>query len=173
MLDKLAFRREPRAGDRAPDARCRIAATDEPTTLFDQFRGPRFTLLLFDGTAHTETGYEHLTSVASRVEELLGEDVEARIIASLNTQPTILEWDGVVLLDPTHEVHKFYGANAESLYLVHPDGYVGFRSQPAIVEPMLDYLSCLFLLDSNHSRHGHQGRERGLRKAPGREQTWQ
>ena len=35
-----------------------------------------------------------------------------------------------VLLYPTGEAHRIYAAKAESLYLIRPDGYVGFRCQP-------------------------------------------
>jgi hypothetical protein len=151
VVDKLGFHRAPHAGDRAPDARCLIADTNAPTTLFDQFRGPHFTLLLFDGMAHTEAGYGRLASIARRVEELLGEDVETRIIVSANARPATLDWNGVVLLDPEHEAHKFYGASAEFLYFVRPDGYIGFRSQPAREDRLLGYLGDLFLLDNAHS----------------------
>ncbi|MDP8953161.1 MAG: FAD-dependent monooxygenase [Actinomycetota bacterium] len=144
VLDELRFHRAPRAGARAPDARCRDAATGAPTTLFDQFRGPHFTLLLFDGIAHTEARYTHLASVARRVQEILGKNVETRIIVSANAWPALLGRDDLVLLDPDHEAHKLYGANAESLYLVRPDGYIGFRSQPAEEEPLLRYLNDLF-----------------------------
>ena len=147
VVDKLRFYRAPRAGDRAPDARCRDAATGAPTTLFDQFRGPYFTLLLFDGSVRTETGYARLASVARQVEEILGKDVETRIIVSANARPAVLDRDGGVLLDPDHEAHKLYGANAESLYLVRPDGYVGFSSQPAEGKPLFRYLGDILALE--------------------------
>ena len=38
---------------------------------------------------------------------------------------------GRVWLDPGGELHARYGAGAECLYAIRPDGYVGFRSQPA------------------------------------------
>ncbi len=157
VVDRLAFLRAPRAGDRAPDAHCRDAATGGPTTLFDQFRGPHFTLLLFDGGAHAEAGYAHLASVARRVEELFGEDVETRIVVSANARPAAPGRDGaVVLLDPNLEAHKLYGAKAESLYLIRPDGYVGFRGQPAALEPLLEYLGRLYALGGDHCRRETQ-----------------
>lgn len=48
------------------------------------------------------------------------------------------------MLDSDLEAHKFYGANTESLYFVRPDGYVGFKSQPAQEAPLLQYLGDLF-----------------------------
>jgi hypothetical protein len=44
------------------------------------------------------------------------------------------------LLDGSGSLHELYGASAESLYLVRPDGYVGFRGQPAEAESLIEYL---------------------------------
>ena len=52
-----------------------------------------------------------------------------------------------MLLDGSGSLHELYGARAETLYLIRPDGYVGFRGQPAEVEPMIEYLSQWYLLD--------------------------
>jgi hypothetical protein len=62
--------------------------------------------------------------------------------------PEQLEWNGLVLLDGTGTLHELYGAGAESLYLIRPDGYVGLRGQLAASEPLLEYLDRVFLLDS-------------------------
>ena len=45
-----------------------------------------------------------------------------------------------VLLDPDGETHRRYGATAEALYLVRPDGYVGLRAQPASEQVLVRYL---------------------------------
>ena len=150
LLDRLAFHRAPRAGDRAPDARCRDAATGAPTTLFDQFRGPHFTLLLFGGEMRAEASYAPLLSLARRVEELFGEEVEARIIVYTDVGLATLDRDGSMLLDPDHEAHKLYGAGAGALYLIRPDGYVAFRGRPAAAESLLEHLSRLFSPDNEH-----------------------
>ena len=76
-----------------------------------------------------------------------------RQIAGLSAQ-TELEWGGLVrsrLVRPPDvpgpdgglvdgEVHHMYCARYECLYLVRPDGYVGFRSQPAEKGPLREYL---------------------------------
>jgi hypothetical protein len=48
-----------------------------------------------------------------------------------------------VLLDPDGETHRRYGATAEALYLVRPDGYVGLRAQPAAEDVLARYLGRL------------------------------
>jgi hypothetical protein len=107
--------------------------------------------LLFDGLSQTPEGYTHLVSIASWVESQLGDKVRPYIIVADDDKPASLDTNGAVLLDPERELHQTYGAGAESLYLIRPDGYIGFRSQPVEKEALLQYLSQLFLLKQMHS----------------------
>jgi hypothetical protein len=143
VVDRVRFRRAPRAGDRAPDATGRDGDTGAPTRLFDLFRGPHFTLLLFDGPAATDPGYERLAATARQVSAALGDDVHACVVVPGERRPPGLDGVGV-LLDPDRDAHHRYGAAAESLYLVRPDGYIAFRSQPATARPVLDHLARVF-----------------------------
>ena len=104
------------------------------------------TLLLFGGLAQTAEGYANLVRIARRVEAHLGNDVKTHIVVSGHDQPDQLDWNGSILLDPERQLHRRYGAGAASLYFIRPDGYIGFRSQPAREEPLLAYLGKLFLL---------------------------
>ena len=140
LKDLLRFRGGPRAGDRAPDGPSIRAASREKTSLFQEFRGTSFSLLLFDGTARTETGYANLLEIARRVQRLPGNPVKAHLIVGADSAPEGLDREGSVLLDGSGSLHELYGASAESLYLVRPDGYVGFRGQPAEVGPLIEYL---------------------------------
>ncbi len=142
VVDKLGFHQAPHAGDRAPDARCRNARTNRPTTLFDEFRGPHFTLLLFGGAVHA-ADHERLVAIARHVDGLLSDEVKTRIVISTNHRPATQGREEAMLLDPESEAHKFYGASAPCLYLIRPDGYIGFRCQPISEEPLLQYLSGL------------------------------
>jgi hypothetical protein len=145
VVDHIRFRRGPRAGDRAPDARGRDGETGTPTRLFDLFRGTHFTLLLFDGPAGTDAGYDRLAATARQVCAALEDDVRAHVVVPAARRPARL--DAVdVLLDPDRDAHSRYAATAESLYLVRPDGYVAFRSQPAAARPVLEYLGATFAL---------------------------
>ena len=140
LKDLLRFRGGPRAGDRAPDGPVIRAASREKTSLFREFRGTGFSLLLFDGTARTETGYANLLEIARRMEGLPGIPVKTHLIVGVDNPPKDLAWEGSVLLDASRSLHKLYGAGAGSLYLVRPDGYVGFRGQPAEAWPLIEYL---------------------------------
>ena len=140
LKDLLRFRGGPRAGDRAPDGLSIRAASGKKTSLFREFRVAGFSLLLFGGMARTETGYAHLVEIAQRVEGLPGNLVKTHLIVGADSAPEGLDREGSVLLDGSGSLHELYGASAESLYLVRPDGYVGFRGQPAEVDPLIEYL---------------------------------
>jgi len=138
-VDRLRFARGVHAGDRAPDGTVQDATTGQRTRLFDAFRGPHSTLLLFDGEARTDDGYTSLAGIADRVERLFGADVRPWVVVWGRGSPAELAGRRV-LLDPDGETHRRYGATAEALYLVRPDGYVGLRAQPASEQVLVRYL---------------------------------
>ncbi|MGO4418695.1 FAD-dependent monooxygenase, partial [Streptomyces sp. MCAF7] len=91
----------PRAGDRAPDAPC-ARPDGEPFRLFDAFRGPHFTLLAL---GDTELPPVHADFVRTY-------------------------WVGGPapdLLDPDGHIRTGYGERG--LFLVRPDGYIGFAAE--------------------------------------------
>jgi 2-polyprenyl-6-methoxyphenol hydroxylase-like FAD-dependent oxidoreductase len=137
--DALRFHRGPHAGDRAPDANGADAAGGGGARLFDFFRGTHATLLLFTGTSGTRTGHEELQAFARRVDSLLDGDVRSCLVVPGEHVPDGLATESV-FLDADQEAHRLYGARAGGLYLVRPDGYVGYRSQRADERRLLDYL---------------------------------
>jgi hypothetical protein len=60
-------------------------------------------------------------------------------------RPSELDWEGSVLMDIYGDLEDRYGARAECAYLLRPDLYVGFRSQPADREALLAYLCRIFV----------------------------
>lgn len=110
-------RHAPRAGDRAPDAPVTEQGGDD-RRLFDLFRGPHHTLLELDGGSTIDQSwsvglrrrYGHLVRVA---------------VVSRSGMP---QASGVI--DETGEAHRKYGAERGGIYLIRPDGYVGFRGGP-------------------------------------------
>ena len=140
---RTSFGAAPRAGDRAPYGRCLRYPSREETNLSREFEGTGFTLLLFAGPSRTREGYANLAGVARKVEESWDGDVETRVVVAGNDKPENLDWDGTVLLDARRELHGTYGAGMGALYLVRPDGYIGFRSQPVRGDQLLRYLGNL------------------------------
>jgi hypothetical protein len=53
------------AGDRALQGVCWRYPSGSKTSLFEQFKGTQFTLLLFDGLSQIAFGYAHLVNIAS------------------------------------------------------------------------------------------------------------
>jgi 2-polyprenyl-6-methoxyphenol hydroxylase-like FAD-dependent oxidoreductase len=145
VLEKLALKkllhRTLQAGDRASDGRCLRLPEMKATTLFQEFRGTQTHLLLFDGGVHTESNYKNLLQIAYNIADLLGNHLVVHLVVSSNMR---LDWQGSLLFDPKRTVHAHYGANVPSLYVIRPDGYIGFRCQPAREEPVRRYLESIF-----------------------------
>lgn len=140
LADWVGFGSAPHPGDRAPDV-----AIDDERNLQDVLRHTRSTLLLFDGAAPTPEGYDNLADIARRARERWGSHVDAWIVVPRRSRPAQLDGDAQVLLDPKGTLHRRYGAGSECLYLVRPDGYVGFRSQPATWKGLEEHLATLLV----------------------------
>jgi len=143
VSDWRDFGAAPAAGDHAPDGPVFPPGGDASARLFELLRTPRHTLLLFDGRAATAAGYRNLAEIARRVRDRYRDLVVAHIVVPRDAPPQGLAWDGSVLLDPEGDLHHRYGAGSESLYLIRPDGYVGYRSQPADGERFFPYLDSI------------------------------
>lgn len=108
-----------RAGDRAPDCE----AVDETGTrfrLFDLFKEPVHTLMAVKA----------------------GPDVDLRRIAHVLAEYRDV-MQGSVLVDGDAEFFRQYGAN--TLYVVRPDGYIGFRGRCEDLEALQAWTGELFI----------------------------
>jgi 2-polyprenyl-6-methoxyphenol hydroxylase-like FAD-dependent oxidoreductase len=101
------------AGDRAPDAPLRDA-TGRDVSLFDMFRGPRFTLLSF--TVHDREGLEKVSRKYERELQTYTVDRNAPDRPASDT----------ALFDVHGHASSAYGGENGALFLIRPDGYVGF-----------------------------------------------
>lgn len=133
----------PEPGDRAPDARFA-----DGSSLFDVFRGTEHVLLLFAGARPDESTYRRLTAISERVAAQPGVPIRIHPVVHTDTPPSIRAddptWSDELILDPTGEAHHRYGARADCLYLIRPDGYVGFRAQPARPDGLVEHLRSFF-----------------------------
>ncbi|MUG96586.1 hypothetical protein F7734_31320 [Scytonema sp. UIC 10036] len=140
LLDMHRFANAPQAGDRAPDV-----LLSNGRTLFELFcQTTSHVLLLFDGTSLTNVGYDNLIEIAKVVRKQWLNQIKVYGVVLAPTAPRPETEPGSVLLDPEKHLHMRYGAIAECLYLIRPDGYIGFRSQPADREVLLNYLNSIF-----------------------------
>ncbi|MEZ6188376.1 MAG: FAD-dependent monooxygenase [Planctomycetota bacterium] len=142
IFDWGEFSLGPRPGDRVGDA---IYETPEgEARLFDLLRGTEHVLLLFDGPAATSAGYRGLKALASQVRGKAGDCVRSLFVVPQAEAPAELA-DEPVVLDPAGLLHRAFRAGAECLYLIRPDGYVGYRALPPHPELLLAYLDRLFV----------------------------
>jgi 2-polyprenyl-6-methoxyphenol hydroxylase-like FAD-dependent oxidoreductase len=115
----------PRPGDRAPDVTLGAHA-GALTRLFDLLRGTQHTLLLLEGAEPAND--RALDAVADLVRvRWPGRVVPWRV----SRHP---EADGPApdrrVPDPEGRLHRLLGARHACLYLVRPDGHVGYRASP-------------------------------------------
>ncbi|MBX9949124.1 MAG: hypothetical protein K2Y39_08170, partial [Candidatus Obscuribacterales bacterium] len=134
----IEFARGPLPGDRAPDA-VMLDQDMNPVRVYEAIRGISHNLLLLDGKP-TEAGYRNLEKIAWAIGEQFGGLITCHLIVASDKMPS-LRFPGKVFLDPDWAVHQTYFADSECLYLIRPDGYIGFRGQPAKIGPIEDHLS--------------------------------
>jgi 2-polyprenyl-6-methoxyphenol hydroxylase-like FAD-dependent oxidoreductase len=139
-----AFDSAPRAGERAPDGLVVRPGREDPARLMRVIDGRRHTLLLFDGRAPTKEGYQRLVSVARSVGQRYPDLMHVHIVVPGADRPGDLDWHGSLLMDMYGDLEDRYGARAECLYLLRPDLYVAFRSQPVDGDALLAYLGRIF-----------------------------
>jgi 2-polyprenyl-6-methoxyphenol hydroxylase-like FAD-dependent oxidoreductase len=118
----LRLTQGPAPGERVPDVPAQAEGVER---LYDVLRGPHHTLLLFAGMKAGGGSSEGLESLARRLEQGYGPDLlRVRVVALRGTPGPHL------LVDARGALHYRFGAGAACLYLVRPDGYVGFRARP-------------------------------------------
>jgi hypothetical protein len=128
----------PKAGDRAPDGQL-LNADGTPTTLFDLLRTTQFRLLIFQGSRRPGAAAQ-LVEAAQDI-SAVGDGLILPIVITTNEASPVASADGIVALsDPAGALHATYGAEAACLYLVRPDGYVGYRAPLADQESLHAYL---------------------------------
>jgi 2-polyprenyl-6-methoxyphenol hydroxylase-like FAD-dependent oxidoreductase len=140
--DYFDFTHGPHAGDRVPDVALQPADAAGPTRLFDAVRGIRHTLLLFPGL-HPETSASGLGAVHALVRERYGATISPLFVRRGNH--TLSPANADHLLDPSDHLHRRFGAHSECLYLIRPDGYVGYRSQPPDAGRLRAFLERIFV----------------------------
>lgn len=121
VRDCRAFNAGPHAGAQAPDTELGQGR------IFDLFRGPHFSLLLFEGTHASDEEVDDLATFGSELAERLPIPVRCFLITSRERSDVgAVE----VVHDPEQRAHDLYGARGQCMYLVRPDGYIGYRAQP-------------------------------------------
>jgi hypothetical protein len=127
LKDCLEFAGGPHPGDRAPDAEGLSRTAGESRRLYQEWRKDlRHQLVLFAGLSPQRKRLAQLEGFVQQVNSAAPGLINATLIRCGLGKPM----PGRVLYDTQAHAHSRYGARQECLYLVRPDGYVGFRSQP-------------------------------------------
>ena len=122
----LGVGRGVRAGERAPDALVVRMPERETVRLFELFRGTHWTLLLFGGEGSTEEDLRGLGEVGAWAARAYGGRVRPYVVAADVAPLARPDATVGVLADSERFAHERYGAKKPTVYLIRPDGYVGF-----------------------------------------------
>ena len=134
----------PHPGDRVPDVLLAPPEQPGPHRLYEVLRGTRHNLLLFEGDSSTDEVRRNLATIAREVRDRLGRWITPHVVVASANAPESLEWDGPILHDTGGALRDRFGAGADCLYLIRPDGYVGYRCQPADPVKVIAYLGRIF-----------------------------
>jgi 2-polyprenyl-6-methoxyphenol hydroxylase-like FAD-dependent oxidoreductase len=118
--ERIAFARGPKPGERCPD----VVTRGGRGHLHEWLHGPLATLLIF-ATSPAELNDASL--VAHAVLGELHDQVRPVLIVATGGGADAVRWDGKIIVDTEGEVARTFGAVFGCLYLIRPDGYVGFR----------------------------------------------
>jgi hypothetical protein len=134
----------PRAGDRAPDAAGLRSADGTELRLFELLSGTRHVLLLLvageGNQAASRSRQEQLADASKRYGELM----DRYTILPPDGRAAVAAHDSSIVVDAKGELHRVYRVGGEVLFVIRPDGYVAFRSEPADAEGLTAYLATMF-----------------------------
>jgi 2-polyprenyl-6-methoxyphenol hydroxylase-like FAD-dependent oxidoreductase len=143
-LGRVRFGGGPEAGDRPPDSGPLQTGDGKTVRLYDLLRGVHHTLLLFGGPEPNADSWQNLVTIAQAAREQLGASIQAYVVVDGTRIPDELAGTDGALLDTEAAAHSRYQADLPTLYLIRPDGYIGFRSRPADRSALSTYLTRIF-----------------------------
>ncbi|MEW2327619.1 FAD-dependent monooxygenase [Micromonospora chersina] len=144
VSDPDALGDAPRPGDRAPDVDGLLRrGVGHPLRLRDLTRGTRHTLLLYADESADEAALRAIAELCADVRRQTAEEVDAYLVLSPDAaEPGLLAPPAV--RDADGRFRAVYGVTGTGLYLIRPDGHVGFRSQPVDPDALRKHLRLVF-----------------------------
>lgn len=135
----------PKAGAEAPDVGP-IRVNKHVMTLFQLNIGIKYTLFLFAGEGGTSKAREKLADLANQVVQCYGDLINVYWVEQKDASFGAMEhYAGIfTVFDMENEMHRRYGVNNETLYLIRPDGYIAYRSSPVKLRELREYLDSVF-----------------------------
>ncbi len=105
--------------------------------------GDRAPVIGLNGTAHHVllfAGDQPDLEALKRIGDLLPKGIVGPRLVAKQPHP----WNGPLLLDQDGSIHRKYGATSACMYLILPDGYIGYRALPAQPDQIEAYLKKVF-----------------------------
>jgi hypothetical protein len=131
------------AGDRLPDAPLASAKDGGATTLFQATHGTRYNLLLLGGPGDAQA-LPHLEKIAADVQQRVPDVFAVHVILpsgeNVTTGAAAAPANVSIWNDTTGRLYQQLGVTERALVVVRPDGYIGYRGQPADGTKLLAYL---------------------------------
>lgn len=140
----LEFGSTPQAGERVPDVGYAGAEGGDRSRLFALLQGTRHRLFLFSGLS-PKADQTALFDVASLVNSSYGRIIKLYLVVHPDSQTDFSSWQHELIQDADGALHRHFGLSFGGMYLIRPDGYIGFRSQPVLKSVFADYLKRTFI----------------------------
>lgn len=139
------YRHDLEAGERVKDYSLGSFDGKGSARLYDLFKDVRHKLLLFTGARPEDMELSELRKIRSSIEPEYGDTIEIHVIAGTDELPSEFKTMHPIWRDKDLVMHRDFGAAKASLYLLRPDGYLGFRNQPASLSDFTEYLAKIFI----------------------------
>ena len=135
----------PKSGSEAPDAGP-IRVNKHVMTLFQLNKGIKHTLFLFTGEGGTSETREKLADMGRQILLCYSNLMNVYWVEQKDASYGAMEhYAGIfTIFDMENEMHRRYGVNIETLYLIRPDGYIAYRSSPVKLRELREYLDSVF-----------------------------
>lgn len=104
----------------------------------------KFSVLIFTGTALSESESKQIQKVLELTQSQFKELITIFLIQSDLSLKQELFNNIEPYIDKEAALSKKFNANSACLYLIRPDKYIGFRSQPICAHSLKNYLENLF-----------------------------
>ncbi|MEU1888386.1 FAD-dependent monooxygenase [Micromonospora sp. WMMD987] len=144
VTDPDALRDGPRPGDRAPDlGGLARRGVGHPLRLRDLTGGTRHTLLVYADASAEPAVVAAVPGLCADVRAVTRGEVDVYLLLSPDAGEPGLPAPPVVR-DAGGEFRVRYGVAGTALYLIRPDGHVGFRSQPVDADALRKNLNLVF-----------------------------
>ncbi len=133
------------AGERVRDYTLTSLAGSGSTQLYDLLGNAGHNLLLFTGADPEDMELDELRAIHGAVNVDFKGLINTHVIVGSKGLPSDFRDINSIWRDEESAMCRDFGAVKASLYLIRPDGYIGFRNQPASLSDLTQYLATIFI----------------------------